>query len=332
MKGVFFSLDTIFAVIIAIAMVAAINFFLLRAQNDPVKDLYIEKLANDILFTLVKNKTFENSNSTFVANAFTNTLPENLGGILRVRLYQCVNPGCGSFNKTSEYSVNTCRISVVDVMLVMDRSGSMCEPVAGTSCNSAPPGSKMAAAIDAAKTFVDQLEGLSDRSGLVSFAGTATLDRTLTFDKDSVKSSISALRALGSTAIGSGIQTANNHIAAAGRKSTKWAEVLLSDGMNNAGINPVTAANDAKSKGIVIYTIGLGSDADNATLSNIANITGGKYFFAPTGADLNKIYLEIARELLAVEQEISLARTSFVTFQNTTIKEFGIAELRMCII
>ncbi len=318
-KGVFFSLDTIFAIVLAITMVLAINFFLLRVQQDPVKDLYIEKFANDVLFTMVKNKTFENPNSTTVANAFADILPENLGGVLNVKLYQCVGPSCSSFNKTSEYSVDKCRINVVDVVLVMDRSGSMA-------------GQQLADAKAAAKTFVDQLDSFNDRSGLVSFSTTATLNQNLTFNKNSVKASIDSLSASGFTAIGDGIQNATNHLVWVGRGSTKWSQVLLSDGQNNRGVNPITAANNARDEGIIIYTIGLGSDADNTTLSNIANITGGKYFFAPTGSDLNKIYLEIAKELLVAQQEVSLARTSFVTFQGTTVREFGIAELRMCII
>lgn len=331
-KGVFFSLDTIFAIVIAIGMVVAINFFLLRAQEDPVKDLYVEKLANDILLTLVKNKTFEGTNTTSVADAFSSILPENLGGVLNVKLYSCSGQGCAAFNKTTEYKVDRCRINVVDVVLVIDRSGSMCEPVSWVFCNSAPPGSKMAAAISAAKTFVDQLDAANDRSGLVSFATTSRVDRNLTFDKSAVKSSIDGLRAFGATAIGEGIQDATEHLEQAGRGSTKWAQVLLSDGENTAGMNPITAAANARDAGIVIYAIGLGSDADNATMSNIANMTGGKYYYAPSGAELNDIYAQIAKELLATEQEVSLARTSFVTFRNSTVDQFGIAELRMCII
>jgi len=331
-KGVFFSLDTIFAIIIAVGMVAAINFFLLRAQEDPVKDLYVEKLANDILLTLVKNRTFESPNTTSVADAFSEILPENLGGVLNVKLYDCIGQNCVAFNKTTEYKVDRCRINVVDVVLIIDRSGSMCEPVAPPFCNSAPPGSKMAAAISAAKTFVDQLDGVNDRSGLVSFNSLARIDRNLTYDKSSVKSGIDGLHALGGTAIGYGIMNATNHLKWNGRGSTKWAEVLLSDGENTAGINPIVAAAQARDAGIVIYTIGLGSDADNITMSNIANMTGGTYYYAPSGAELSDIYSQIARELLATEQEVSLARTSFVTFRNSTINQFGVAELRMCIV
>lgn len=332
MRGIFFSLDTIFAVVIAVAMVVAINFFLLRAQEDPVKDLYVEKLANDILLTLVKNRTFENTNTTTVSDAFSSILPKNLGGILSVDMYNCVGPGCASFNKTTTYKVDRCRINVVDVVLVIDRSGSMCEPVAWVFCNSAPAGSKMKSAIDAAKLFVDQLDPSNDKSGLVSFSGSATLDRNLTYDKSSVKASIDGLRALGSTAIGSGISTATGHLNSVGRGSTKWAQVLLSDGQNTGGIDPITAATAARDSGIIIYTIGLGSGADNVTMTNIANITGGKYYYAPSGAELNGVYTEIARELLSTEQEVSLARTSFVTFKNSTIDQFGTAELKLCII
>ena len=327
-KGVFFSLDTMFAITVAILMIIAINFFLLRVEEDPVKDLYVEKIANDILFTMVKNGTFENANNDSVAAAFSDILPENLGGVLRVELFKCSNPACTGFVKSNEYKVNKCRINVVDVVLVIDRSGSMA-------------GQKLTDAKAAAKTFIDEMDSFSDRSGLVSFDGwnflfwsdpDAVLEQNLTFDKAAVKAKIDALDANGGTAMGTGIQFANDHLQQKGRGSTIWAEVVLSDGLWNRGINPITAANDAKSKGIVIYGVGLGSDADNATMQQVADITGGKYFWAPDGSKLNEIYLQIAKELFTKEFEITLARTSFVTFSGAGINEFGKAELRMCLI
>ena len=327
-KGLFFTLDTIFAIIIAISMVVAINFFLTRSQSDPAADLYIEKVANDILLTMVKNRTFENPSNASIAAAFNDILPENLGGVLDVKLYRCGNPSCTSFVSAGSYKVNKCRTNILDVMLVIDRSGSMA-------------GQQMTDAKNAAKIFVDELDAFNDRSGLVSFDGwsflwwgdpDAELDVNLTFDKASVKSGIDSLNANGGTAMGTGIQYANDHLRDMGRSGAVWAEVVLTDGRSNRGIDPLAAANNAKARGIVVYTIGLGSDTDGALLQQIADLTGGKYFYAPDSSQLNNIYLEIAEDLLKREFEVSLAKTSFVTFQGQGVSNFGTAELRMCVI
>ena len=328
-KGVFFTLDVLLAVIIGIMMVVAINFFLLRVEEDPGKDLYIEKVANDVLFTLVKNGTFNTAQNDSVSLAFNSILPENLGGVLRVDFFQCSDPACNDFTRTGGYTIDTCKTTVVDVILTIDRSGSM-------------DGQKIIDAKDAAKVFVDQLDSNNDRSGVVSFDGwqfwiwgspDAILENNLTFDKAEVKNSIDAIVTEGGTAMGTGIQMANDHFADDGRASPAiWTQILLSDGKSNRGIDPLVAAADADDKGIIIYAIGLGSDADNATMEQIANMTGGKYFFAPDSGQLNSIYLEIAEDLLKREFEVSLARTSFTTFQGRSLDEFGTAELRVCVI
>ena len=91
--------------------------------------------------------------------------------------------------------------------------------------------------------------------------------------------------------------------------------ILLTDGSNNCGdIAPITAAEIAKTFGIRIYTIGVGttgivnipvptpmgiqyqqmqSDFDAKSLQNIANLTGGKYFSATDNSKLRQIYQEI---------------------------------------
>jgi Ca-activated chloride channel family protein len=92
--------------------------------------------------------------------------------------------------------------------------------------------------------------------------------------------------------------------------------ILLTDGVNNAGqIDPLTAAEAAKSLGIKVYTIGMGrpgqvptpvtdafgnqqivyqeSEIDEVTLQQIADTTGGRFFRAVDTAELAQIYDEI---------------------------------------
>ena len=104
-----------------------------------------------------------------------------------------------------------------------------------------------------------------------------------------------------------------NRIASGKAKSKSI--ILLTDGSNNAGeIAPVTAAEIAKTFGVRVYTIGVGTkgmapypfqtafgvqyqnipvEIDEATLKQIASTTGGQYFRATDNASLKEIYSEI---------------------------------------
>ena len=191
----------------------------------------------------------------------------------------------------------------LDIMLIIDRSGSM-------------EGAKLAAAKSAATTFVNLLDPANDRSGLVSFSYRdclkwflfwciewgpwyAILDQGLTPIQSDVTTAIAGLTADGNTGIGDGINMATDELMGNGRvrPPVVYAEILLSDGRNNVGADPIDAAYDAAGNNIVIYAIGLGPDVDAALMQNIADITGGTYYYAPDASDLEHIYEEIAGEL-----------------------------------
>jgi Ca-activated chloride channel homolog len=115
------------------------------------------------------------------------------------------------------------------------------------------------------------------------------------------------------TAIGLGLANAVNRIKDSKAKSKVI--ILLTDGSNNCGdIAPITAAEIAKTFGIRIYTIGVGttgmvnipvptpmgtqyqqvqSDFDAKSLRDIANLTGGKYYNATDNSKLRRIYQSI---------------------------------------
>jgi uncharacterized protein YegL len=180
----------------------------------------------------------------------------------------------------------------LDVMLVLDNSGSMDE--------SNSEGTKLQYAKYASKLFIDQLNSTYDRAGLVSFNTTAKLQQTLTSSFEGLKDKIDALTAAGSTAMGDGISNATAQLTSNNLK----VEILLSDGQANLPINETFAsafalqkANYAATRNITIYTIGLGGDADEATLSAIADVTGGKYYSSPNVTYLGNIFLEIAYEV-----------------------------------
>ncbi len=186
-----------------------------------------------------------------------------------------------------------------DLLLVLDQSGSMAQ--------NDPQNLR----ISGAQTYVGQLT-IPDRVAIVSFNDTAYLvpanvgqpaDHLTAFGHDGnpdysdPQRDLGTIGASGGTNIGGGIQLANNELIANGNKQHAWVEILLTDGQNNnAGEDALTLseASRAKANNITIYTIGLSSSADATLLSEVASITGGTYYNAPTAATIKWIYLEIA--------------------------------------
>lgn len=167
-----------------------------------------------------------------------------------------------------------------------------------------------------AADFVDSRK--YDRIGITAFAGESYTKCPVTTDHRIVKQFLSEL-AYGNlkdgTAIGMGLATSVKALAKSEAKSK--VVILLTDGENNYGyIQPLTAVEMAKTFGIKVYTIGVGSegyvmtaigtypdgtpayanrtvDFDESTLIEIAEKTGGQYFRATDANSLKSIYEEI---------------------------------------
>jgi Ca-activated chloride channel homolog len=207
------------------------------------------------------------------------------------------------------------------VILAMDSSGSM------TATDVAPD--RMTAAREAASSFV---EGLPDgfRVGVVSFSNEADVVVPPTADHDEALRGLSALRADNGTALGDaiarsvdlGVTSLDEQLAAAKDSETPVVVLLLSDGANTTGdYEPLEAAQKAKDAGVPVYTVALGTDEgtvqgpdgyggmrtirvppDPATLSKVAELTGGKFFEAADQDALKSVYDEIGSQV-GVEHE-----------------------------
>ncbi len=217
----------------------------------------------------------------------------------------------------------------IDIMISLDISGSM------QAMDFKP--NRLEAAKDVAINFISGRP--NDRMGLVIFASESFTQCPLTLDHNVLTNLFRDVR-IGmledGTAIGMGLATAVNRIKDSDAKSKVI--ILLSDGENNRGtIAPLTAAEIARTFGIRVYTIGVGSVGmapvpintvfgqqiqqqevriDEAMLSEIAEITGGQYFRATNKAALEKIYSEIdAMEKIKIEvQEYTRYSEEFLPF------------------
>jgi Ca-activated chloride channel family protein len=171
---------------------------------------------------------------------------------------------------------------------------------------------------------------VGDRIGLVLFGTNAYLQAPLTFDVKSVNRLLVEAPvgiAGGKTAIGDAIGLAVKRLRL--RPQGEKVLILLTDGANNVGeVEPKVAAKLAARDDIRIYTIGVGADEmrmpgllgrisgrmtnpsadlDEETLTEIADITGGRYFRAKDPGALLAIY-DLIDELEPVEQEAEIFR------------------------
>lgn len=227
------------------------------------------------------------------------------------------------------------------ILLAIDVSGSMCttdiEP------------NRLAAASDAAQKFIKAQKG-GTKIGLVAFSGIAGLLVAPTTDKDALLGAIDTLKTARGTAIGQAILTSidaiaemNPNVAATGVDLGDAAPntlgdyepdtiVVLTDGSNTTGVDPVTAAEQAAARHLRVYTIGFGTtepaqmvctadqvsggstfgqfprggggfggggrnqEIDEQALTQVADTTGGRYFRAEDAGKLNDVLADLPRE------------------------------------
>jgi Mg-chelatase subunit ChlD len=173
-----------------------------------------------------------------------------------------------------------------DVALTIDNSDSM-------------KGAKLAQAIAAAQTFVSMLDMPGDQAALITYDEYAHLAHTLTGDRASLSDAVAGIASGSGTRIDRGIETAVAALAADGRRSdNRPVIVLLSDGIQvEERARPLELAIAARKRGIDLYTIALGTDADRAMLRDLAG-DPAHTFYAPQASDLEVIYRRIAGDVV----------------------------------
>lgn len=202
--------------------------------------------------------------------------------------------------------------SGIDILLTLDVSGSM--EAMDFKLNGQPV-NRLEAVKDVVAKFIT--ERPNDKIGMVAFAGRPYMVGPLTLDHNWLGQRLKDVmigQVEDGTAIGSAIASAVDHLKDSEAKSR--IVILLTDGVNNAGaVNPETSAEAAKQLGIKIYTIGAGTmgeapmpvrdpfggvryqmqkvEIDEAVLTKVSDLTGGRYYRATDSDSLRKIYDEI---------------------------------------
>ena len=211
--------------------------------------------------------------------------------------------------QTMDVSTRTRTNKGIDIVMAIDISSSML-------AQDLKP-NRLAALKRVAASFVD--DRVSDRIGLVIYAGESYTKTPITSDRAIVKNALGEIQFEGliedGTAIGMGLATSVNRLKDSRAKSKVI--ILLTDGVNNSGfIDPKIASELAVEYQIKTYTIGLGSNGtarapvgllpngkfqygmtkveiDEELLKTIAKNTGGLYFRATDNKKLEEIYAEI---------------------------------------
>ncbi|TNJ42513.1 VWA domain-containing protein [Tamlana fucoidanivorans] len=158
----------------------------------------------------------------------------------------------------------------------------------------------------------------SDKMGLIFFASNAYIQAPFTTDLETVKTMLDEAdvgMAGQMTNIGKAIVKGMDMF----QRDTIQNKVmlLLTDGVDSGtSILPLDAANLAKKDSTIIYTVGIGdpgssmSDLDERTLTEIAQLTSGKYFRAKNTAELERIYTELDQlEPVEYEEETYIPKT-----------------------
>jgi Ca-activated chloride channel family protein len=232
------------------------------------------------------------------------------------------------------------------IMLALDVSGSMC------STDVRP--NRLTAAENAASAFIRSEAG-GPRIGLVAFAGFAGVLVPPTSDTGTLLRALTSLSTSRGTAIGEGMLTSLDAIAQAdpsvaptGARAARASGsahdviVVLTDGSNNAGVDPQTAARQAATRGVRVFTIGFGTTsptplvctssqfgggpgsgfggrpgggfggrgaliADYGALRQIAGLTGGKFYRAQNANQLKAALGSLSGTLTTIRENRDIA-------------------------
>ena len=241
------------------------------------------------------------------------------------------------------------------IILALDVSRSMC------STDISP--NRLEAAKDAALDFIEAQED-NVQIGIVAFAGYAVVIQEPTTDRALLDNAIQNVTTARRTAIGSGLLKSLEALSEmddslpspfAGVEPEPMPEgeyapymvILLTDGVNTTGPDPVFAAEFAKTRGVRVYTIGFGTDRedspmncggfqgggnpndpnqsffgggggggggggfrrgiDEETLKQVADMTGGEYFAASSTDELQDIFRNLPVQLMTITETTEIS-------------------------
>ena len=203
----------------------------------------------------------------------------------------------GLVQSIAKEQISKTNSNCLDIAYVIDSSGSM-GPAQGIFSNPSDWESDLNNdRITQTKKSIDYMTD-NDRAAVIDFDDNATLLQGLTNNKDLLKIASGRINSDGGTNIPCGINLALEELEKNGRQDTKKVIVFLTDGRNSTGDGDVTdELGRANELGVNIYTVGLGKNADRQILQQIADSTGGHYYYVDYAKDLHNPYDQIGGDI-----------------------------------
>ncbi len=291
------------------------------ATENKIGDYVVPITASDLEFG-VSTRASENApyvfNATGSGNSVrltTRTLSSGAGHAL--------TPVFPFFGSTFEIRPERSAISTqgdTDVMLVVDRSGSMAysssefaiyppapaaAPAGWDFGDRCPPNARWLDLIAAVNTFTQELSASpqDERLGLVTYNHEAEISVPLGTDYETSLPAelldISMAFEAGGTNIGGGMikGLAGVTDASFSRPHAAKVVVVMTDGVHNFGTSPTKAVRDLADDAVMVFTITFSDEADQSQMQEVAKNGGGRHFHAITAEQLRDAFREIARSL-----------------------------------
>ncbi len=181
--------------------------------------------------------------------------------------------------------------------LILDKSGSM-------SSSGAIDGVRYGADywVQYLGLMGDSLSVIAYNHGQNTLLPLTTLDGG--FDPDPTLDAIAAIIPSGNTNIGGALQEGLDQISSPGDRAATQVAILFSDGLHNTGTSPDSVVDELVENGVRVYSVGFGPNADQDSLQQIAEDTGGRFEQIDDDGDSAEAQLEIQNYLIEVSGEV----------------------------
>ena len=288
------------------------------ANRNPINGFVVPISFSDLEYgvgtrsTVGAPYTFANTGSGNAVRLSTNSFADSAVGIRSV--FPFLSAGSVKPRLTAVATQG-----VIDVALVVDRSGSMAysagevaayPPVPSAAPSGwdfgapVPPNARWLDLVSSVDVFIDELNASPNEEHLSltvydQFPDTLT---SLSDVYDPVKvelKNISNAYEKGGTNIGAGMLNGKDTLVsgAHGRTDATKVIIVMTDGVHNIGRGPLSAADEIAQSGVTMFTITFSDEADQATMKQAAERCGGQHFHAVNATQLRDVFKEIARSL-----------------------------------
>ena len=176
-----------------------------------------------------------------------------------------------------------------DVALVLDKSGSMSDE------------GRFPSLLNGVDVFIEELEATTPKENVSLTVYDTKPEKLLDLTEDlrSIQTAMQDVEPDGYTGIGRAIRVGLDSLLndSGRRRLALRSMVVMTDGRQNRGVNPVQAARECLAENVVVHTITFSAGADEELMEEVAAITGGTHLHAETDEQLVEAFRTIARQL-----------------------------------